>query len=164
MTQIYNSQLFKEIREGTKNQQLRDAIPSQLADKIVPVMEVNPKMLRRVTISKTNNCNNATSAIIYTTPATQDFYLSSMTLSLIKDSTATSTATYITANINNVGQTILIILGFSVTAQQQSLVFSSPIPIKIDRGSNIMIYNTTNVANISATGIINGFIDETPNA
>ncbi len=42
---IYNSDVTKELRDGGKIS-LRDAIPNQLAEKVVPVMEVNPKFYK----------------------------------------------------------------------------------------------------------------------
>jgi hypothetical protein len=52
MAQIFNSELKKQLIDGAKLQTSKDVIPSQLADKVVPVMEVNPKLLKYCGINR----------------------------------------------------------------------------------------------------------------
>jgi hypothetical protein len=168
MVQIHNSDLFKELRDGTKSQQLRDGVlPSQLAEKVVPVMEVNPKLLRRCEIVRTNAASNATTATIYTTPTDKDFYLCGASLSVIKDVTSTSVVSAIAAPVGG-GTTdtrrILVISEISVTIQNGSVATSFQTPIKIDRGVTIVVTNSTNVGNIRADGCIWGYLVENINA
>ena len=162
MVQIHNTTLFKELREGTKVQQLRDTIPSQLAEKVVPVMEVNPKLLRRCNIVKRNTNLDSLNATVYTTPAAQDFYLVGATLSLIKDAGSASTATTLTVVIDGVTVAIFYIPSITLTAQQDSMTISLPIPLKLDRGSIINIANTSGAAIIRAGASIIGYTVENP--
>ena len=46
MAIIYNSELTRQLTEGAKIQISRDLVPSQLAEKVVPVMEVNPNAIK----------------------------------------------------------------------------------------------------------------------
>ena len=160
MATIYNSQLTKELTQGAKIQVSRDSIPTQLADKVVPVMEVNPKLLRRSNIVKTGTANNATTTTVYTIPTTQDFYLTSATLSMIKDVTATSVESTLTATVEGVDTKLMSIVGITLTVQDDQMTLSFPIPIKIDRGTNIRVTNSTNVANCKAIACIHGYLDE----
>jgi len=160
MTQIYNSDLTKELTEGAKIQVSRDRVPNQLADKVVPVMEVNPKLLRRVKIVKNVQAANATSATVFTTPTDRDFYLTGYCLSVIKDATSTSTGTSLRSTIDGAAVRIAEIIGLSLTVQNQTITGSCTPPIKIDRGVTITVNNTTNVANVSSSAEIHGYIDD----
>lgn len=164
MATIFNSDLTKEITTGAKLQTGRDIIPSQLAEKVVPVMEVNPKLLRRCNILKTATATNATTATIYAVPAGRPFYLTAATLSMIKDATATSTSTRLIVNVDGVSARVLTIEGMTLTADTQTLTINFPFPIKVDAGSNITVTNTTNVANITSTGVIVGYHDDINNS
>jgi hypothetical protein len=158
MAQIYNSDLTKELIEGAKIQTAFDVVPNQIAEKVVPTMEVNPKILQKLNYAHSNTATNATSVTIYTTPTDQDFYLSAVTLSLIKDVTSTSVKSAVTATINGVAQDLLSIPGITLTAQTAQISLSLPRDLKIDRGTNIVVTNSTNVANILATGVIFGYL------
>lgn len=164
MATIYNSDLFKELKDGGKIQQLKDDIPNQLAEKIVPVMEVNPKFFRRCNLIKRGSASNATSATVYTTPTDRDFFLCAACLSVVKDATATSVLSTIRVFPEGAGsattQDILVVGGISLTAQSEIVSISLPYPIKVERGSNIVITNSTNVGNVLATGSIIGFLVE----
>lgn len=140
--------------------QNKDKMPSELAEKIIPVMEVNPKLLRRCNIIKNVQAANSTGATVYTIPATQDFYLVACSLSLIKDATATSVLTTLRGTIEGVVTNILAIPGITLTAQQDSMTLSFPYPLKIDRGTSITITHSTNVANILTNAGIIGYLDE----
>jgi hypothetical protein len=160
MAQINNSQLSKEMIEGAKINISFDNIPTQIADKVIPTMEVNPKMLRICNIVKDGSATNATSATIYTTPTDKDFYLVSAQMSVIKDVTATSTNSFVNAVIDGLTSTMMRIRGLTLTPQSETISISLNPPLKIDRGTNITIGNTTNVANVSASGSIVGYTTE----
>lgn len=158
MVTIYNSELKKELQEGAKTQSFKEIVPSQLADKVVPVMEVNPKLLRRINLVKTAECNNATTATVYTTPSDKDFYLCGGNLSLIKDVTATSVRSGINFTSEGVGCVLLRIVGITLTVEQDTVSISLPYPVKVDRGTNITVTNSTNVGNVFSQGTIYGYI------
>lgn len=164
MATIYNSNLTNELRDGAKIQISKDKIPTELAEKVIPVMEVNPKLLRKTKICRSLIVTNSTSGTIYTTPTTQDFYLTGATISVIKDATATSVYSQLVVYIDGASQGIMNIPGITLTAQNQSLTLSFPIPVKLDRGSTINISNNTNVGNVVCGASIFGFVDETSNA
>lgn len=164
MATIHNTDLTKELKEGAKLQQLRDVIPSQLAEKVVPVMEVNPKLLRRCNVVRGQEAINNTSGTIYTTPTDKDFFLVACGLGVIKDATSTSILTTLRATIDGVSQKILSIPSISLTPQISTISNSFPTPLKIDRGTSILLVNSTNVANITCSGSIVGYLIDNINA
>ncbi|GAI14107.1 unnamed protein product [marine sediment metagenome] len=163
MVSIHNSDLKKEIIEGAKIQLSVDNVPQELGKTVVPVMEVNPKFFRKTTILKSGTTKNDTSLIILTTPKDRDFYITSACISLIKDVTSTSTFSGITlyeaSNPTQV-KTILEIAGITLTAQTANMSLNFPNPIKVARGTQIIMKNETGVAEIKAMGGIHGFYVE----
>ena len=125
-------------------------------DEIQPTIEV----FTPCNIVRSGTATNSTTATIYTTPTNQDFYLTAVTLSYIKDVTSTSTSSAITATIDGITQSILRIPQISVTVGSGTMSLSFPIPIKLDRGFNIAVVNATNIANISANGCIIGYLTD----
>ena len=164
MAIVQNSRTIQELREAAALQVGKDAIPTTLATQIVPVMEVNPKLLRHCDVVKRNQAVNATSATIYTTPATQDFYLVSACVTLIKDATATSTFSRINAVVLGATASFCEIASLTLTAQSETVSMTFPRPIKIDRNTAITVTNTTNVGNVTAAACIVGFIVDNSNA
>ena len=159
MAQIYNSDLTKEIVKTIKASTARDKIPDQIADKVVPVIDVNPDHNRFVNIIASAAALNATSGTIYTTPADRDFYLTAACLSLIKDATATSTISAISCVINGITTNrVLRIEGLTLTATSQTVALAFEYPIKVDRNTAIVVTNAAAVANITASGSITGYI------
>jgi len=156
MAKIYNSELTNEIVRAARIQQNVDEIPSELSNQVVPVMEVNPRLTRTVSIVRSLMASTGT---IYTTPTNQDFYL---TGSIITGA-AVGTQAQLTAVINGATQIINfaeIIEGtgtyvgvVAVTQGNQNCNF----PIKIDRGTAIALPNP-------ASCIIYGYIDESSKA
>lgn len=165
MATIHNSDLTNELKDGAKLQQIRDVIPTQLAEKVVPVMEVNPKLLRRINVCKNATANNATSATIYTTPTDKDFFITCVILSVSKDVTSTSLASAVAGTLFT-GETISFagITTETLKSEAHQEVISYPIPIQLKRGTTITVTNTTNVANILTRGLIFGYTVDNPNA
>jgi hypothetical protein len=129
-----------------------------VADILQPVIEVK----RICNILKTTLATNATSSTIYTTPSDKDFYIVCMHLSVIKDITSTSTKTSIYGTIKNgVAQDILVIPSLTLNIQNECKVVNFNNPILMERGTNISLTNSTNVANINASAQIYGYTTET---
>ena len=157
MVNNYNTSISKR---ATDMLNVRDGqfFDNNLGNKIVPVLEINRPV---VNVLASNVVINGTSATIYTTPTDKDFYLTSAQLSVIKDATSTSTACTISATVGGVTTQILTIKCLTLTAQENSISNSFYYPIKIDRGTNIVVTSTTNVANVGATGNIQGYLSDT---
>lgn len=166
MAQIHNSDLFKEVRDGIKAQQLRDIIPNQLADKIVPVMEVNPKLFRRCNITRGVSKTTSGTQTIYTTPSDREFYLVGIMGGLAKDAVC-DVATgriQISAIINGDTQSIMDLPVLTLTAQSLTNSISLSDPIKVDKNTAIVISGTFTAGAMSRTGTIIGYTVENINA
>lgn len=157
---INNSELVQGIVNTGKLQSGKDVIPTLLSEQVVPVIVTNPRLIRNNAILKAASLSNATTANVYTTPSDQDFYVCSASLAMIKDASATSTAISLSVTINSATVNLLAVPSITLTAHTEAIAVSFPYPIKIDRGSNIQIVSSTNVANILARGQITGFVVE----
>lgn len=160
MATIYNSDLSREIQQGARLQ-VRDRMPSELAEKVVPVMEVNPKLLRRINIVKSLLRVNQTISTIWTTDTEKDFYICAANLSYIKDANSTATTIQITAVIDGATVVVLGIPTLTLTAGSNSLHVAFPFPIKVDRGTVVRAGADTAVANISTWAQVHGYYDDT---
>lgn len=164
MAIIHSSRMLRELQDAAKIQISRDKIPNQIADKVVPVMEVNPRLTRIVNVVRTSSIANSTSSTIYTTPINQDFYLTNASLAVIKDATATATYFRLNVVIDGATQRLLVIPSLTLTAQTLGLSSNLMFPLKVDRNTAITIDSDTNVANHKAQAVIVGYIDEQSNA
>jgi hypothetical protein len=162
MATIYNSDLTKELIEAGKLQVSRDKIPSEIAEKVVPVIDVNPKHNRIINVGRMNNGTGTIT--VYTTPTDQDFYICSCSLSCIKAAADTGTYQFLSTTEPG-GQTVYLcsLSGVTLTAEQKHITVSFPFPIKVKRGETILAQNAAGtIAHISAT--VQGFLVENINA
>lgn len=135
MAQIHNAQLSKEIIDGAKVQLSMDKVPNQIADKVVPVMEVNPKLFRSCNIVENIYGSAGT---IYTTPTDKDFFLTSATLSYNKSVADSGTNAFIKLTLPGQGESIILTLpGITLTAEKLAISSTFNPPILIKRGTNI---------------------------
>lgn len=139
---------------------LKGESTSEISEEIIAVIPIIPKCNIVRSIRAINASNVVT---LFTTPTDKDFYLTNAALNFIKDASATSTVSDITVYIDGVLQTLLRIDQITLTAQTGSIAESYPIPIKIDRGTNITVEHGTAVANITTSGMIKGYTVETKN-
>lgn len=159
MPTIYNSDLSKELQIGA-SLQVSEGIPNQLAEKVVPVMEVNPKLTKTLDIVKYTNTSGTSNATIYTVPD-QEFYLKGAQLSIIKNATSdVATGSYgLLATINGVSTPILSLALLTLTAQEQSICISFINPIKVDKNTSILLASAASTAGTMVrTGIIYGYL------
>lgn len=164
MAKIYNSDLSKELQAGAKIQINVDRVPDELAEKVVPVMEVNPKLLRRVTIMK-RGLSTATGTItIYTTPADKDFYLTDFYISYFKDAACDNTSIIMTAAVDGASVELWGIRRPTLTADSDNISFNLNFPIKIDRNTTITLTGTFAVGVLQRQAGIFGYTDDVSKA
>lgn len=166
MATIYNSELLKELKDGGKLQQSRDIIPTQLADKIVPVMEVNPKLMRRCNVLRSGSSAVSGSISLYTTPTDRDFFLTSLHLGIIKDAACdiATGAVNLGITVDGTARNFISIPVITLTAQNIVRDVAFCTPIKVDRGTSISITGTYTAGVMSRTGGLSGFYSDNPNA
>lgn len=144
----------------------QDAIPNQLAEKIVPTFQVNaqeilfsPPVAKIVRTSALAGGNTQT---IYTTPATGNFYLTNVILDSCPNNTLADAALvecYITITIDGSTQSLLrhILNNDNANYYQQGKTNTINLqnPILVDKGTNITV---TAPAAAAAYGTIIGYI------
>jgi len=154
MSQIYNSDLTNEIRDGAKIQQNVDTIPNQLADKVVPVMEVNPKLLRVVNFIVGGTSNTTGSTSIMTLPTDKDTFLTDLTLEVSKNVTCDSVYVELNATLKGGKAVQLAYLHFQTLTLTDNINISKSftVPIQLERGSQIAV-NGNFAAGASSRGV-----------
>jgi hypothetical protein len=148
MATIYNSDLSKELREGGKLQ-VTDRMPSELAEKVVPVMEVNPKLLRRVNLLK--NANSGGAFTLYAAPSNKDTFITGLSLAFHQIVTDTLTQVSISVTIDGAAIRLFLMPSTTLTINDQYAYLPFPTPIKVDRGTNISITVTGTVTQVWAS-------------
>ena len=160
MGQPYKNNDIRTIIKNTcKLDQYTDKVPAVIDDKVSLVMNINPDHNRTISICKTSNCNNAVTTTMITTATNVDTYITGATLSVIKDVTSTSIASYINLVIDGTvaAVSLLSLPGITLTVQNQTASISLNNPIKLSRGSIVSVNNNTAVANIATTATIYGY-------
>lgn len=163
MATIHNTDLSKELRDGAKLQQLRDRIPSELAEKVVPVMEVNPKLFRRVDfVSSITKSTTGNSVLVNTsTFPNRDYFLTNINVAWNFDALSVATTFELRCVINGANNIIRFPLtNLSVFQDNVSIVL--PFPIKLDRNSATacVIALTTTAGTYSVTASVSGYTVE----
>ena len=162
-----NSDTTKELIEGGKLQVVQ-GVPQTIANYIQPVMEVNPKLLRRITVIRDLTRTTSGAGTIYTTPADREFYLVGYTLSYIKDAacdSATGSQVYIVVYQDGAIRSIGTLAGITLTAQTANITQSFFQPIKVDKNSTILLSgNTFAAGNLIKSASIFGYVVDNSNA
>jgi len=161
-----SSELIKQIQLATKIQTI-GGIPRSISNQIVPVVEANP-MLTKASFAVNGGKTSSGPTTIITTPTNQDFYLTSVIFSMTKDAACdvASGGINLSCVINGATVNFCPIAGLTLTAQSATVSANYGMhPIKIDRGTNILIANNTYAAgNMIRTATITYFVDECSNA
>lgn len=163
MATIYNSELTTNIVKSIKSSNARDNMPSQIAEKVVPVIDVNPMPKIYANIVKMATFTNGTTASLYTTPSdTREFYLTGCTISYQKD--ATSQATQIDLSVYPADfpnpTAVIRLAAITLTAKSDNMAVTFNPPIKLRQNSAVTINSDSGVANIVVKGSIFGYTKE----
>lgn len=155
----HNNPSITERARRIFNNQLGQEISNEILDYITPTIEIEPK----TNIFKTAATTNATSTTIYTTPADKDFYLTNINISLAKDVTSTSGYSALRGFISGVNMFLLTLRTLTLTPQIANESLNLKYPLKLDRNTIITLVNETNVANITSSAEIYGYLEEVKN-
>ncbi len=150
-----NSAVSQEIRDVLKLQGAINPIPRNVDDRIIPVIDINPKHAQKIEIIKSASGGTALS---YTTPADMDFYLTNAALGYAKAAADTGTFMRIRAYVNGAQLNILGLVGITGTAEnKETEEYYGQIGIKIDR--NTVIDSSESGTFTTGWKSIKGFID-----
>lgn len=153
MAQIDAAEIITALIEGLKLNPARESIPSEIADKILPVFSIKPA--RKIKIAQASDSDDTTTAI-HTTHATKRTFFIGAHLSIAKDvvSNSLSTRIIISPLEDVAGREFMKILYQPVTAGQFSQVITLPIPIELKKNSAVNFINTSGTASIDVTASI----------
>jgi hypothetical protein len=156
---MVNSQVIKEISNAFKIDERVSPIPQAL-----PVVEVGLKSTKTADIFAASTATNTASTTVYTTPTTGDFYLTFAALSIRCASVAAQSEIFrLTATINGATCHILQLVNL---ANLGNLACTSTEfrgeqrPIKIDKGTNIIMTMNAPTSSDRMGAVIHGFVDE----
>lgn len=158
MATIHNSELIQALIDKAKIQTSQDISPTQLAEKIIPTLAVEPE--KRVYNSGTTKSSTG-AMVLFTTPADRKFFLTGIQLSYVKDATCdlgTGEMAFLAYNkLFNISDELLCFTTITLTAQQDSLFMSFNPPLELQPSTTI-----TNTSNFAAgilirSGLITGY-------
>lgn len=159
MAKHNNPSIIQDVQR-ILNPKAFQGVTSQVGDILVPVINIEPY----ANIVARGVASDSTSQTILTTPADIDFYLQSVTLSVSKSALATSVVSFVSIFMDSNPSSVIIleIRTETLTANEgllASIIF--PKPIKLQRGTSIVVSNATAVASIDSACTITGYTRDT---
>lgn len=145
MAKIYNSDVTKELANNAGIQQSVDKTPNELAEKIVPVIETNPELLRKITIlgassSTVTGTSTITNTALETTNRKKRVFLTGITASYAKDAVCDATGKIsLWIQPKGLGSATLL-FSFTIitlTAQYESISINLDKPLELEIDSTI---------------------------
>lgn len=154
MLENRNSDTISEIRAALALQTSTDKIPNP-----IPVVEVNPKMLRRVNYIDSQAATNAASTGFTALPNRKRLFLTSAVLSYVKDGTSTATSCALQVQLKGgaSNSNLIVLPSLSATAQSDTLQCVFNPPVELEEASTPRIIGSAS-ANMTVRGQIHGFL------
>jgi len=131
--------------------------PSEIGGGVNLVYPINQKYTS-VFYEKVQTLSASTS--IYTTPTDKDFYLTYLTLSVVKDAANDNTVTTLSASNRGVATRLCSLQFLTTTQATDHLELIFPYPIKLDRGTSISIVGSFAAGTMTKVASIGGFLVE----
>ena len=148
----HNTGIAERLRNLFKIQQNVESVPEKVADAILPVVDVSPtKVMRFIQ----GIAVDATAVVVHTCSTTKQTWFVGGYLSVAKDVVSTSLASSLKITPKGGGSNAFIrIRTEPITASQLTQSVILPHPILLEKGSVILVENTTAVASIDTAAII----------
>jgi hypothetical protein len=165
MAQINNKTLIQEIANSANIQISKDSIPNQLAEKVVPTMEVNPKLLRRsLTLGTLSSSATGSGVVIAANSfAGKPFFITGFQVSWFKDAvcdTATGSLN-VTYTQDGTTKSLFIHPMITLTLQENVITQNFEFPLKCDAGTAVNLQSNAFTAGVLRRYItIYGYVDE----
>lgn len=153
MAQINNNEVLLKLTREAKIQTSIDKVPNQLAEKIVPVLNVNPDRILKV---RSGIASDTTTQTIFITSTTKETYLVGVLLSVAKDVVNDGSYTSVTAVPFGMASSGINVIRYEPLDANQltSFVTFDKIPLKLEKNTSIVVANATGTASIDASCII----------
>lgn len=117
-----------------------------------------PSVVQPQTVATRATRATSGSQVVYTIPATQDFYLCSASLVLSNDSAADNTSADLSATVSGSAVSILTIRKQTLTAYANVVVLTFNPPLKCDKNTTINANSTWTVGAGQVGGSISGYL------
>lgn len=142
MAIIHNPKVIQSMINEAKIQTSHDRVARELAEKVVPVLVINPKDVVDIVVVKSKTTTGTITA--YTTPLDRDFYLDSLCFNYVADAANTGTALLVTVDMPDLAieSEIISINKVPSVAASQTVFCPFPRPILLKRGGNIKMTQT----------------------
>lgn len=147
---IARDQAMLTISEGT---------PNNLQTNVIPVLDVSPDFHRVANIVRQASRSTTGTSTIYTAASDKDTYITTVFLSFCADATADNTFAVVGCTVNGVSSSrdLLRIQKLSLTAINQTVVITLPVPVKVDRGTAITVQTSFSVGSSAISAGITGY-------
>jgi len=159
MPQINNTELLLGMRNDAKVQNAEN-VPTQLAEKVVPVMEVNPKLLKdsRSLLHISRSTTTPTTPGTLLTTLTKPWYVTAVSLTYIADVAADNTQIRLRL-FDSRGNTLDVpnFLKPTTTISYNSQTISFPSPIYLPKGAQIYLLNVFSAGTSNVLGEVIGY-------
>lgn len=150
VSRLNNSEVSKRLIELGKINIATDTVANQIAEKIVPVLDVKP----RYDIKGVSGVRSTTGATtMLTVPTTNRTFLHGAMMSYTANATCDNISVFLTiTNVLGNSQVILIALKQTTTAESKTLMRDFTVPIELKKGSSVTIETafTAGACNIRA--------------
>lgn len=172
MAKINNAQVIQKLVDELKLYPGKDLIPSELADKILAVYQINDQSVNvsvsSTKIVKTAGRTTAGTSVIFTTPATGKFFLTNIAIS----AAVTTTDELIYSALINVvidattvelaRVNLIVDAGTQTSAAHDTQSLNLQNPIELDPGSviNFVVAGTPSLGIDGANASIVGYTEE----
>jgi len=149
MATINNQSLLKDLINKVKFQLSVDKVPTQLAEKIVPVVIAEPEKNIRVV---SGSLADATSFTLLITSTTKRTFVTSVIItyacSVLSDSKAVTVGAFVKGMAS---QNLIVLRKEPLTALQESAGTNYLLPIELEKGSIVTIGSDTATASIDVS-------------
>lgn len=153
------------MRDVGKIQTSRESIPSQFSDKIIYVVDVNPKHARRCNIVL--DASKATTGTLagYTTPTDKDFFLIGVSYAWTSNAAADNVQAFISLSTEESNaKSVISLKKETLTAYTTDGFMSFNPPILLKKGSSINLIQSFTVGASTLTAGIVGYTVDNPKA
>lgn len=161
---IQNSSLIKAIRSAF-GLSISEGFPQTVNNGVQAVCNVNPKdYLEPVIISTSRTTTGAST--LFTTSATKDTYINSVSISLTKDATNDAAIGVSAVTATPFGQVsaqnILALSMLTLTAQDKQLSISFVRPIRLARNTAVALNGTTYTVGLMTRTVVVAYTEVEP--
>jgi len=155
MVDIQSKEVIDKMSEELKVQPSL-ALPRKLMDSIQPVFEVGGT--KRMVV-ETGVSTSGSGAVIFTTPATQDFFLTNVILSYEKDVVSDNVSVSLQGiPFGQASKQIIFIPNITLTASKQVLTVNFIPPIRIARANSLIMLGANTAGVITKSCTVTGFV------